>query len=259
MTEKLAESKPRISQLSAHFDYNQSDIPSRCHSVFESLVKSCSGSLVKLKVSSPSPDRTLGTLSPLPNVTCLNLRSDLYQSYEFLHKFEIVRVGELFPKLEKFDLNLSNPHLIRFTPRIADHLYNAWSSTMGQDPLRSSVTATSLNLRMELCPMGSLLLKLVFPNASQLIISPGTGTAHAVPYEQIWKFWPNLKQLIINGPSQNDSTALPNCDEDFCGINKEELELLWGEKEEYLGKVHIVPVHPSSATMKSKQRTRDNP
>ena len=77
-------------------------------------------------------------------------------------------------------------------------------------------------------------------------------TAHAFPYGKIFRFWPNLKKLVLSRPDWQSKKALPNCDVEFYGIYQEELELLWGSGEGCLSNVHIVPVRPCASTMEEK-------
>ena len=70
-----------------------------------------------------------------------------------------------------------------------------------------------------------------------------------IPISQIVELWPDLEALETSG---NRNTLRRNYDPDICGINAEEVEMLWDKDEEYLGAVHIAPIRPSVLTMPSK-------
>ena len=65
-----------------------------------------------------------------------------------------------------------------------------------------------------------------FPNLVHLKTDPGESSAHALPYSDIFRFWPKLKILDVVG--RNDFVfELPNCDAAFCGLNQEEVDVLF--------------------------------
>ena len=70
-----------------------------------------------------------------------------------------------------------------------------------------------------------------------------------LPLNEIFLCWTYLRQLQII----DVVNFAPRChDDDFCGINNEEAELLREQDEEFLKAVHIVPIRPCLLTMPSK-------
>ena len=62
------------------------------------------------------------------------------------------------------------------------------------------------------------------------------------PCGEVWELWPNLEQLKL---SVTWITVRKNYDAEFCGIHKEEVELLREMDDEFLRTVQIVPIRPS--------------
>ena len=79
--------------------------------------------------------------------------------------------------------------------------------------------------------------------------------ADKVPYGCIWEHWLDLQALdVLECRSHAESTrrSSANLDSDFCGIFPEEVARLREQDEEYLRRVHIVPVMRSVSYMKGK-------
>ena len=89
-----------------------------------------------------------------------------------------------------------------------------------------------------------------FPNVVDVEISSfHTTLIRTFLYRDMFRFWPNLKTVDMDGVVRNRNDLL-NRDADFCGIFKKEVKVLWNMVEEYLKNVQIVPVRPCLSTMK---------
>ena len=249
LSRKLVESGPRISELSASFAYDESDVPPICHSMFRTLVQSCLSCLKTLKVRGIRSCEKLEEFPPLLNVNSLTINIEEEKPLEFLDGLQLFRFGDLFPNLEKVSLQIYCARFTSHVPQCADEVDREFSSGSVLGLPYSCSTATNLNVNMEVCPLELLQLQRSFPNVVQLRITAGVYTSRTIPYQQIFRFWPDLKILDIRG-EPHYVHILPNCDADFCGIHQEEVKLLWTMEEEYLRTVQIVPVRPCISTMK---------
>ena len=66
---------------------------------------------------------------------------------------------------------------------------------------------------------------------------------------QVVRLWPGLEELHLQGET---STLWWNYDSELCGINREEMEYLWEQDQEFLRNVHIVPIKSCLSTLPSK-------
>ena len=110
----------------------------------------------------------------------------------------------------------------------------------------------NLKLVLELRILNWPIIQCHFPNLHSLQLELGTYflDADPVPLSEIFRLWPELKELKIKGFNMAQSRSY--YDADCCGINEEEAELLGQEDEGYLRNVMIVPIRPSLSTMFSK-------
>ena len=100
------------------------------------------------------------------------------------------------------------------------------------------------------------LVKTVFPKVLNLNLTLygtiGNAIPDELPFQRVFECWPALEVLRLAVDRNNLSH---NLDSEFCGINSEEVELLWEMDVEDLKAVHIVPIRPCILTMTSKLRS----
>ena len=108
------------------------------------------------------------------------------------------------------------------------------------------LTLDLFNKNINLVPIQSLAPKMTLLELK--ILHTSDFDADLAPFRDIWKLWPQLVGLKINVKAQYSNR---NYDADFCGIWKEEAQILREKDEEYLRSLHIVPVRPSVLTMTS--------
>lgn len=111
----------------------------------------------------------------------------------------------------------------------------------------SSSTVTHLELDSDSYGKTSFnQLKQTFPSVTSLRLGSLSGE-NVVVLWQIIRLWPGLEEIQLEGK------MLRNFDSEFCGTSREEMEYLWEQDEEFLGKVHIVPIRPCLSTLPSEQ------
>ena len=122
-------------------------------------------------------------------------------------------------------------------------------------------TVRNLELLIESQAANVRPLQALFPNVSHLsfkFVDSRTDEADFTMLIQIFECWSDLETLgcsVECGNWGSRSIQKPprrNYDADFLGIHEEEAELLRQKDEEFLRRVHIVPIRPSVLTMSSK-------
>ena len=117
---------------------------------------------------------------------------------------------------------------------------------------RDSSTVRELDLRIRPPPATLRLFQTIFPNISVLRLSC-RGVIEGL-FLEIFEHWPQLVELELTRPYY-DPVFLRNSDASFCGIHEEEAELLSQKDEDFLKKVHIVPIRNCILTMQGQYRS----
>ena len=129
--------------------------------------------------------------------------------------------------------------------------YIDWPEHEDSGAVTHCSSVRKLTLGANVARINLYMIKSLLPNISHLVIriSQTWVTYNELPpVFPIWELWPHLEELVITG----DYNYLQRSyDADFCGINKEEVELLMDKDNEFLQAVHIVPIRPCIWTMTS--------
>ena len=241
---KLCQSEPKISELTAYFQ-NRWD-PVQSH-LFSSLVQSCSSSLKILEICRRIPLKDVLEFPPLPKLTELRVTFFIEDpSVDFVEEFQSVQFQRLFPQLKNVVLAEEDAEF----KQCWEHSdVDMDANYFNPDSPFACKTLTNLDIHLDICSHGLLQLMKTFPSLENFKISGFRRTSRTFPYRDMFRFWSNLKTIAIDG-FVCDRNDLQNRDAEFCGISKKEVKLLWNMGEEYLKKVHIVPVRPCLSTMK---------
>ena len=116
-------------------------------------------------------------------------------------------------------------------------------------------SVTKLDLSLDFPQVTLMPLETVFPSVRFLRLSD-LSPSNSPPLDQVFCLWPKLEELFLEGREAASEGFWQNADADFCGITREEVETLWGENEEFLRTVHIVPIRPCLSTLKSMLASR---
>ena len=192
--------------------------------------------------------------APFENVSSFGLHcSGNYGG--FVNAYSRAKFGWLFPKLATVEINWDGPVMVRFREptEFNDELEDTAAVLWESDSPRTSKTASKLILRNKACHVCYGGLKHRFPELTELQLFPDCFYAHDILYMNIFRFWPNLKKLVLSGQFSNRNA---NVDQVFCGVHQEELELLWKYGEKHLRKLHIVPVRPCLPTLTRKRKIK---
>ena len=210
----------------------------------------CSGwkSMKTLRIYRICPLHSMMTFPPLEQLQNLRLSSPV-GCQRFMDMIQPIQFGRLFPKLEAITLECTEgghgPPIFSRSPQLEDET----EVEVVPGSVHSSPTTSLVQLTADVCRFSFLQLKQGFPHVTSLTLGPDSSSAHAVPFRQIFRLWPELKRLSVNGMV---TETLYNVDAEFCGIDQAEVELLWLMEEAELRNLQIVPKRPCPLIMTSK-------
>ena len=119
--------------------------------------------------------------------------------------------------------------------------------------IHPSLTVKKLRMEVDVGRVKISDLGHIFPSVTTLEIVPRELDVSVIPYADLWATWPNLQVFDV---TEGIAALKRNFDADFLGLNPEEVEFLREQDDEYLRRVHVVPIRPSLLTMKCKNRIR---
>ena len=112
----------------------------------------------------------------------------------------------------------------------------------------SSSTVTHLELKSVVYRTISFnQLKQAFPALTSLCLK-SLSADNVVTLWQIIRLWPGLEEIHLKGQTKG---IWRNFDSEFCGTSREEMAYLWEQDEEFLSKIHVVPIRPCLSTLSS--------
>ena len=261
---KVVDSKPPVKEMTVRpptwsgsgFASNEQDVEEqeKFYKWLQLLLEGCHESLRMLSFQNPCPPPYKLAFSPLVNLTKLELCSCFRYAANFWEFICSIDYNQLMPNVNEVHVDLSSSPWNRYChdkyPEMNEWPRQSDDSDEGSVTRYCNVRRLQLDLRVKIINLA--LLKAVFPNVSILQLRLYNTSKYdgeeEIPISKIVELWPALETLEISG---NGNTLRRSYDADICGINAEEVELLWEKDEEYLKAVHIVPIRPSLLTMTS--------
>ena len=250
----LADSRPSLSELSVQFqNVRDHQPPFEYNHIIQSFIQSSLKSIVKLELSPMCFAKVL-EFPALENLISLKI-GGCGKPEETRNSLQSIQLGRLFPNLQKLELIGNELDWMSYTgielELVAPHpeFYSEVDAECLPESPYASQTTSDLIVHADMSSVSFVNLKKSLPEVMDLLIIADPTNAHTVPYRQIFRLWPNLKRLHVRGSIKH---PVSNYDAEFCGINQEEVELLWSMDDDYLKNVHIVPVRPGVTTMPSE-------
>ena len=241
---KLVEANPALSILHLGSSFKtKPKYKNKYFHVLEQLMTNCCKSLNNLWLDSVAFPFTQLGLPALVNLKGLkiSIKGSSHQVVSFLQSLDY---PEFLPALTDVDIR-------------ADMVRHAASrNVVERVPLpatfRPSITTKSLKLDLDVNTQLLQDLSSIFPNVNSLVVDLNSKAGRpAFPYGDLWSCWPQLESIKVLDRCESLGV---DYDGEFLGVNPKEVELLRELDNESVGKLNIVPTHPSMLTLQRKLR-----
>ena len=272
---KIVEAKPKLTELqiiptsTAIYDWDHSDdedevdpaVQQRSDNMLERVLQTCHETLEFICVTGLLNPLGRISFSPLINLTKIKMeRSHATQTgtEKFWRDISSIDYRRRMPELAEIEIIDTNRPMYYMDE--SDNLeargLMEWPTSAAGPlvPPEFSSNAHKLILYLPDKNLNLIPIKSLAPDLTSLEIKIYKFfhlSVDVAPFSDIWTLWPQLVELKVNVSARRPNR---NYDADFCGIFEEEAEVLRGQNEEYLQKVHVVPIRPCVLTMARKSR-----